>query len=334
MVQLTSKSHHESILASLHQMMLQGQLSDVTVQVDHQGDVQEFQAHQVMLAASSGYFKKVLLSQGAARDKLLLSDIHSSDFSKFLEFVYTGKVEVSRDKIGDVQAAAQFLDCEDLSVVCGEAMSAGILQKHTKKTPLSNVGDKDDINGAEKEQSLRRPKKQPKSLFPKRQLSPQSSENEVVSKRIKAQNVVRDEKRQGRKLWLRSSGRKVPQRRLNSKRETLKNNVNQVTSEDIGEYEDRTEAEAQPENEMEKGDERLLALPVSDGDDWESEEDLQSDNPEDHLLLSLEEQEDDEEEEEEGQSKETSKRTSKAQFQCNKCQRTFHYERSYLKHIR
>lgn len=322
MVQLTSKSHHESVLASLHQMMLQGQLSDVTVQVDYQGDVQEFQAHQVMLAASSGYFKKTLLSQGAAIDKLLLSNMHSSDFSKFLEFVYTGKVEVSRDKIGDVQAAAQFLDCEDLSVVCGEAMSAGILQKHTKKTSLSNVGDKDDSNGAEKEQTPRPPKKQPKSLFPKRHLSAQSSENEVLSKRFKAQNVVKGEKRKGRRLRLRSGGRKVIQRRLNSKRETCKpKNVNQVTSEHTAEYEDKTEAEAQPENQT----------PVFDGDDWESEEDLQSNDPEDPLSLSLEEEE---EEEEEGQNKETSKRTSKAQFQCNKCQRTFHYERSYLKHIR
>ncbi|TMS12325.1 GDNF-inducible zinc finger protein 1 [Larimichthys crocea] len=106
-IQLTSKFHHENILGSLHQLRLQGQLSDVTVQVDYQGGVQEFQAHQVMLAASSGYFKKILLSQDAARDKVLLSNMHFCDFSTFLEFVYTGKVEVARDKIGDVQAAAQ-----------------------------------------------------------------------------------------------------------------------------------------------------------------------------------------------------------------------------------
>ncbi|KAK1889499.1 GDNF-inducible zinc finger protein 1 [Dissostichus eleginoides] len=190
-VQLTSKSHHENILASLHQLRLQGQLSDVTVQVDYQGEVQEFQAHQVMLAASSGYFRDILLSQDATRDKVLLSNMHSNDFSKFLEFVYTGKVEVVRDKIGDVQATAQFLDCEDLSQICGEAMSAGILQKPTKKTESEDVG-KGDLHDAKKEKGTK--------------------------------------------------GKKQPKR-------------------------------------------------------------------------------------------ETSKRTSKAQFQCNKCQRTFHYERSYLKHI-
>ncbi|XP_059213057.1 GDNF-inducible zinc finger protein 1 [Centropristis striata] len=324
-VQLTSKSHHENILASLHQLRLQGHLSDVTVQVDYQGDVQEFQAHQLMLAASSGYFKKILLSQDAARDKVLLSNMHAKDFSKFLEFVYTGKVEVVRDKIGDVQAAAQFLDCDDLSEVCGEAMSAGILQKPTRKTSASK--DKGDLHGAKKEKSTKG-KKQPKSLFLKRRLSSQSSEKEVISKRLKAKNAVKDGKRQERNLKLRLAGHKVLQKHLHAKREA--NNENQVTNADTEENRDRTDAEAQPENQAEKGDNLSTGRPVSDADDSECEENVQSSDPEDSLLLSMDEEED---EDEEGQSNETSQRTSKAQFQCNKCLRTFHYERSYLKHI-
>ncbi|XP_039981834.1 GDNF-inducible zinc finger protein 1 [Xiphias gladius] len=328
-VQLTSKSHHENILASLHQLRLQGQLSDVTVRVDYQGEVQEFQAHQVVLAASSGYFKKILLSQDAGSDKLLLSNMHSNDFSRFLEFVYTGKVEVARDKIGDVQAAAQLLDCEDLSEVCGEAMSAGILQKPTNKTSASKVVGKDYLQGDKREKGAKG-KKQPESLFLKRHLSPQSSDKEVISKRFKAKNTQRDEKRLGGQVKQRLAGRKLFQRHLNNKREGF-NNENQVTNEDTEEYEDRTEVEAQPENQAEKVNESLLGMTASDVDDWECEDNVQSNDPEEPLL-SLEEEE--EEEEEEGvQSKETSKRTSKAQFQCNKCQRTFHYERSYLKHI-
>ncbi|KAG7240188.1 hypothetical protein INR49_027228 [Caranx melampygus] len=273
-VQLTSKSHHENILASLHQLRLQGQLSDVTVQVDYQGDIQEFQAHQVVLAASSGYFKKILLSQDAARDKLSLSNMHSINFSKFLEFVYTGKVEVARDKIGDVQAAAQLLDCEDLAEVV-------------------------------------------------------SSEKEVKSKKVK----TKDEKRQRGQVKQRLPGRKVLQR--NAKKETF-NNENQVTTKGTEENEDRTDGEAPSEKQAEKEAETLMAMPMSDVDEWECEDDVQSNDPQDPLLLSIEEEEEDEDEDEEGeegQPKETSKRPSKAQFQCNKCQRTFHYERSYLKHI-
>ncbi|XP_028461634.1 GDNF-inducible zinc finger protein 1 isoform X1 [Perca flavescens] len=324
-VQLTSKSHHENILASLHQLMLQGQLSDVTVQVDYQGEVQEFQAHQLMLAASSGYFKKILLSPDATRDKVLLSSMHSNHFSKFLEFVYTGKVEVVRDKIGDVQAAAQLLDCEDLSAVCGEAMSAGILQKPTRKTSASTVVD--NLHGAKKEKRTKG-KNQPKSLLLKRPRSPQSSEKEVISKRLKVKNAEKDGKRLGRTLKLRLAGHKVLRRHLNTKRGANPNNENKVANEDTEENEDRTEAKAQAE----KMDESSLGMPASDAGDWKCGEDVPSSDPEGSLLLSLEEEEE-EEEEEGGESKGTLKRTSKAQFQCNKCQRTFHYERSYLKHI-
>ncbi|XP_071334868.1 GDNF-inducible zinc finger protein 1 [Trachinotus anak] len=328
-VQLTSKSHHENILASLHQLRLQGQLSDVTVQVDYQGDVQEFQAHQVVLAASSGYFKKLLLSQDEARDKLSLSNMHSDNFSKFLEFVYTGKVEVAKDKIGDVQAAAELLDCEDLAEVCGEAMSAGILRNPTKKASASKVVDKDDLQGNKREKRASG-KKQPESICHKRQLSPQSSEREVISKKVKIKDTVKDEKRQGGQVKQRLAGRKVLHRQLNAKQEAF-NNKNQVTTEDTEEHEDTNEGEAPPENQAEKGDESSPGMPISDGDNWECEDDVQGNDPEDPLLLSVGEEE--EEEEEGGQSKETSKRPSKAQFQCNKCQRTFHYERSYLKHI-
>ncbi|KAM6954399.1 uncharacterized protein gzf1 [Aplochiton taeniatus] len=61
-------------------------------------------------------------------------------------------------------------------------------------------------------------------------------------------------------------------------------------------------------------------------DDDEPEEELQEDDRDDPLYLSLEE------EREDGATRRASRR-SDAQFKCEKCQRTFHYERSYLKHI-
>jgi len=310
-VQLTSRFHQQHLLSSLDQLRLQGQLNDVTVQVDYQGDVQEFQAHQLMLAASSGYFKKLLLSQdAAARDRVQLSNMHSGDFSKFLEFVYTGKVEVVRDKVGDVQAVARLLDCEDLADVCGEAMSAGILQRTTKRKPASKVAVKGE-------------KKRPKGVSLKRRLSPQSSDKEVIPKRKRTKGKAEDKKQHGRILKLRLAGRQVLQRRLDAKMEGERDDG------DGGAGEDDAEA---PEEKRRRSS---FGRPVPDVD-WECEEDGHSSDPEDSLLLSLGEEEGEEEEEEEegGQAKKKLKSTSKAQFQCNKCQRTFHYERSYLKHIR
>lgn len=308
-IQLTSKSHHRHLLTSLHQLRLQGQLSDVTVRVDGEGDAQEFQAHQVMLAASSGYFRKVILAEDATREKLVLSDVNAGCFSKFLEFVYTGKVEVARDEIGDVLAAAKYLDCEDLVEVCDEAMSAGILQHPAKATAAPEVVGEDDPQGADGEEAAAA-KKRPKGLNLKRRLSPQSSET-AGSKRCK--------KKDGIKLKVNLAARKVLQRRLNSKKEDV-TDENKTSNEE--EDKDGTEVQAPPEDEAEGGDKSSSG--DSDVRDCESDEDEQlSDDAEDVLLLNLNEEE-----------QRKRKRTSKAQFQCNKCQRTFHYERSYLKHIR
>ncbi|XP_053301029.1 GDNF-inducible zinc finger protein 1 [Pleuronectes platessa] len=335
-VQLTSRSHHENILASLHQLRLQGLLCDVTVHVDFQGDKQEFQAHQVVLAASSGYFKSTLLVQDVARDTISLSNVHSDDFSTFLEFVYTGKVEVASKKIADVQAAAELLDCRDLSEVCDEAMRAETLEPPKKKTPASNVSDHYYLQCDDKEKGPKG-KKQLGRLVLKRQRSPQSSEKEVTAKTSRAKKTVTNGKSEGGQVKPRKSSRRILQKRLNATRETS-NSENQVTNEDTEECteecEDRTEVEAQPENGAERGDESSCRVPGSDVDNCENEDDVQS-NIEDSMLSvdEEEEEEEDEEEGEEGESKVTSKRTSKAQFQCEKCQRTFHYERSYLKHI-
>lgn len=327
-IQLTSKNYHENILASLQQLRTEGHLNDVTVQVDQQGLTQEFQAHKLMLAASSGYFKTVFLSPDAVQEKILLSTVHTDHFSKFLEFVYTGKVEVARDKIGDVLAAAECLDCEHLAEVCREAMSAGILQHPTKKISAPEEVDTHGLHDGKKKKGTKRKKQQTQSLFPKE--TPQSPETEVKAKRCQVKKTVSGEKLV-KKLKVSLVGRKVVQRRLTRQRQNF-NNENQVSTEDTDDGEDGGEAEAQPQYPAEKGDPSILRMSSFNAiDDWECQDDgVQNEDPGDELMLSL----GNEENEEEEQSKEIRKRTSKAQFHCKKCQRTFHYERSYLKHIR
>lgn len=326
-IQLTSKNYHENILASLQRLRTEGHLSDVTVQVDQQGFTQEFQAHKLMLAASSGYFKTVLLSRDAVQEKILLSTVHTDHFSKFLEFVYTGKVEVARDKIGDVLAAAECLDCEHLAEVCREAMSAGILQHPTKKISAPEEVDTHELHDGKKIKGTKRKKQQAQSLLPKQQPTPQSAETEVKAKRCKVKKAVSGEKLV-KKLKVSMAGRKVVQRRLTRQRQNF-NNENQVSTEDTDDGEDGAEAEAQPQYPAEKGDASILRMPSFDADNWECQDDgVQNEDPGDELMLSLGN------EEEEEQSEEIRKRTSKAQFHCKKCQRTFHYERSYLKHVR
>lgn len=325
-IQLTSKNYHENILASLQQLRTEGHLTDVTVQVDNQGCRQEFQAHKLMLAASSGYFKAALFSQDAAQEKIAVLAVHVEHFSKFLEFVYTGKIELTREKIGDVLAVAECLDCKDLAEVCREALTAGIVPDPASAIYEPVVVDTHELHAqihGQSSQGAKR-KRQPKNS----QMQPiQSPEIEVKAKRGKAKTTASGESR-GKKRKVSSGGHKVAQRRTTRQRQTFYND-SQGSNEDSDDMEDGAEAEDQLEPLEHRGDNSMLIIPSFDNDeDW-----ADGGHNEDSaaaLQLSARNEEDKDEEE----SKESRKKPSKAQFQCNKCQRTFHYERSYLKHIR
>lgn len=324
-IQLTSKNYHENILASLQQLRTEGHLTDVTVQVDNQGHTQEFQAHKLMLAASSGYFKTALFSQDGALEKILLPTMHVEHFSKFLEFVYTGKVELMREKIGDVLEVAECLDCKDLAEVCREALTAGIVHDPAAALYEPVVVDTHELHAqihGKTSQGVKR-KRQPKNS----QKQPvQTPETEVKAKRGKAKTTPSGESR-GKKQKVGSGGRTVVQRRTTRQRQTYYND-GEGSNEDLDDVEDGAELEDQQEKEQ--GDASTLRIPPfgDDDEDWEPGE--HNEDSDEAPQPSARNEEDKDEEE----SKESRKKTSKAQFQCNKCQRTFHYERSYLKHIR
>ncbi|XP_037541028.1 GDNF-inducible zinc finger protein 1 [Nematolebias whitei] len=316
---LTSNSHHKNILTSLHQLRIQGQLCDVTVQVDYQGDVQEFQAHQVILAASSGYFKKILLSQNATKEKLLLSNMQSNDFSKFLEFVYSGKIKVAQDKIGDVQAVAQILDCESLSEICAEALSTGVPQKPRERRTRASKHKPQDASGSTKKREKAKGKKQPNNTFLKRKLSMKSSEkDDVIKKRLKVKNMQKKARIRGEKLKQKLAGRKM----VHKSSQNL-HSEKQVETKSTEESGNGTGDAVRPNKKVEK----TSLLEHLSEDEWGCDDEVQSIDP----LFLLDTEEEDEEENE--QVKRKQKKTSRAQFLCNKCMRTFHYEKSYMKHI-
>lgn len=320
-IQLTSKNYHENILASLQRLRTEGHLTDVTVQVDNQGHTQEFQAHKLMLAASSGYFKTALFSQDATQEKILLPTVQVEHFSKFLEFVYTGKIELLREKIGDVLAVAECLDCKDLAEVCREALTAGIVQDPAAAIYEPAVVDTYELHGKTSQGAKR--KRQPRNS----QKQPvQSPEIEVKAKRGKAKTPASGES-QGKKRKVSSGGRKVVQRRTTRQRQTFYND-GQGSNEDSADAEDGAEAEDQQESMKPQGDASMIRIPSFD-EDWEGG--AHNEDSDEALQPSARNEEEDKDQEE---SKESRKKPSKAQFQCNKCQRTFHYERSYLKHIR
>lgn len=314
-IQLTSKNYHENILASLQQLRMEGLLTDVTVQVDNQGHTEEFQAHKLMLAASSGYFKTALSSQEVAQEKISLLAVHNEHFSKFLEFVYTGKIELIREKIGDVLAVAECLDCKELAEVCRDALTAGIVQDPAAAIYEPTVVDTDELHSlihGKKNQVVKR-KREPKNS--RKQPVP-NAEIEVRAKRRKATASGQNQRKR----------QKVVHRGTTRQRQLLYND-SQGSNHDSDEVAD--EAEEQQESLEQQGDASLLQMPSFDNDeDWEGG--AHNEDSDEALQQSARDEEDKDGED----SKKSRKKTRKAQFHCTKCQRTFHYERSYLKHIR
>ncbi|XP_056150234.1 GDNF-inducible zinc finger protein 1 [Lampris incognitus] len=333
-VQLFSKKHHENMLSSLHQLRLRGQLSDVVVQVDYHGELEEFQVHQVMLAASSGYFSKILLNQDATPEKLFLSNIRTTDFSKFLDFVYTGKVEVIREEIDDIRKAALLLDCRDLSEVCGEAMEDEGSQEPAKRTnPLSQEKAESDGTMTAKRGQGRTPFQR---VLLKQHLPSESADSVGIHfKRLRANDTAKGkgakpEGKAGRRLSNRLAGRKIPagiscRKTKESYKEALEN-----TKQDTADKTEKNNDGVEPNTQQERQDKKedfSVDVSVYNDDDHDENERKEGVLEYDPLYVSLEG------EWEEGESQRTSKRPSKAQFLCEKCLRTFRYERSYLKHI-
>ncbi|MCI4389457.1 hypothetical protein PGIGA_G00098280 [Pangasianodon gigas] len=150
-VQLISSSYHEHLLGAMWKLRVTGNLCDITVQVDFQGELEEFTAHQIVLAASSGYFKTLLLAEERV-EKLFLNTISPEVFTKFLEYVYSGKMEVEESCLDHILNMAKLLDCQDLVDACSTKLlahnserasaSKGKLLKERSKKAVKRALDK------------------------------------------------------------------------------------------------------------------------------------------------------------------------------------------------
>ncbi|TSK58039.1 GDNF-inducible zinc finger protein 1 [Bagarius yarrelli] len=142
-VQLISSSYHEHLLEEMRKLRVMGNLCDLTVQVDFNGELEEFMAHQIVLAASSGYFRSLLLAEERV-EKLFLNSISPEFFTKFLEYVYSGKTEVEESCLNHILKMAKLLECQDLVENCStklldysskhaKAIKGKLLQERSKK---------------------------------------------------------------------------------------------------------------------------------------------------------------------------------------------------------
>lgn len=110
-------NHAKQLLLQLNQQRAKGFLCDVIIVVENA----LFRAHKNILAASSMYFKSLVL-----HDNLINLDtdmVNPAVFRQILDFIYTGKLLTTSDQPGEqnfnaLLTAASYLQLHDLATLC------------------------------------------------------------------------------------------------------------------------------------------------------------------------------------------------------------------------
>ncbi|XP_077077346.1 uncharacterized protein gzf1 [Siphateles boraxobius] len=288
-VQLQSNCHHKNLLNAMWKLRTMGNLCDITVQVDFQGELEEFEAHQVVLAASSGYFKSHLLSYDQVK-KIFLCDISPNAFAKFLEYVYSGKMEVEKSYISTVLQMANLLKCPDLVDACEAEIPSTVLDESLQK---------DDVDS---------------------NTTQVKTKQECLKRAIKRKNVKETEPDAHGRRSTRLAGRRVsvdfPLKKSKMQTETFDDSDKAAEEEQTSH-----DPEAEPSQDA------LGEKDACNDSGSESPHDVPEEDPQESDYLPNEEIDEADEAE-----KEIKKGAAK--YRCEKCSRSFYYEKSFLKHLK
>lgn len=125
-------NHAKQLLLQLNQQRAKGFLCDVIIVVENA----LFRAHKNILAASSIYFKSLVL-----HDNLINLDtdmVNPSVFRQILDFIYTGKLlsadQASENNFNALLTAASYLQLHDLSALCRRKLKRNGKPLPTKAT--------------------------------------------------------------------------------------------------------------------------------------------------------------------------------------------------------
>ncbi|XP_043075897.1 GDNF-inducible zinc finger protein 1 [Puntigrus tetrazona] len=292
LVNLQSSSHQKNLLNAMWKLRTMGNLCDITVQVDFQGDLEEFEAHQVVLAASSGYFESHLLAADQVK-KIFLCDILPHTFEKFLEYAYFGKIEVEKSYISNVLQMAKLLKCQDLVDACEAEIPSNASDESLQKDGVDSNAPNTEVET--KQEPVKRATKRKKSL--KVPENVKETEPDRRSSRLASRRVSVD----------------FPLKKPKMQTETLDES-------DTGEEEQLLQ---DPEAESSQ----LGEKDACDDTGSESSPDVPEEDPQESDFQPNEELDEADEAE-----KEIKRGTTK--YRCEKCSRSFYYEKSYLKHLK
>ena len=108
-----------NISSAFHDLKEEKDFSDVTLVCADQ----QVEAHRVILAASSPFFKKVLRKVQHSHPLIYMKGVKFSDMEAVLSFVYHGEVNVAEEDLNSFLAVAEELEVKGLT--CGKNSSEG-----------------------------------------------------------------------------------------------------------------------------------------------------------------------------------------------------------------
>ncbi|XP_032882105.1 GDNF-inducible zinc finger protein 1 [Amblyraja radiata] len=355
-VVLESKAAPKNLLEEMHKLRILCYFCDVTVQIEHQGNKEEFVAHKAVLAAASSYFKELFLNEmvNTKITVVTLQDIYTADFASFLDFVYTAKVEVEAERVQRIQEIAEKLKCKELAEVCSQ------VKTQILETALMDLGNLADSHGAEDLKDTKELRDyvsapaQTATVIPSKAHNCKESSSQDISNeekvhdsdlnavptttRSKGWEKSEKDKKTGKPLNVKAkrvsgrlAGRKVfleiPKKKYTRKlkeQEKVKQGLEEESVklalvEGNQNIEDQVKKETTAEVVVEEADDEEMM----EGDDVEDEEEEpESDDSEFEL-----------DEDTRKTPDENEKKRRGGNFKCDKCEKDFQYEKSYLKHI-
>eukprot|EP00062_Callorhinchus_milii_P009786 gi/632953940/ref/XP_007892695.1/ PREDICTED: GDNF-inducible zinc finger protein 1 [Callorhinchus milii] len=341
-VVLESKAAPKTLLDEMHKLRILCYFCDVTVQIEHQGSKEEFVAHKAVLAAASSYFKELFLNEmvNTKITIVTLRDIYTADFASFLDFVYTAKVEVEAERVQRLQEIAEKLKCRELVEVCSQVKSqilesalmdlGNLAESHGTEGMKGTKQDGDTVPGSFQNTGIVSGEHNHKisgQIISDEEKVYEASFKEPATTRTKGWEKSEKEKKLAKPLNIktkRASGRQVGRKvflEIPKKKYTRRLREQAKVDEDLKEEsgklssteDKKQEAKDQVKKDSEKPDE---------DETMEEEDEDESDDSGFKLVEDTKKTPD-----------ENEKKKRVRNFQCDKCQKGFQYEKSFLKHI-
>ena len=112
MVKYKWPSFGNHLTQMLHNMMKSSDLTDVTLITD---DRIKFNAHKVVLSATSPVLKEIIHDSGLGNMVIFLKSVGSKELKNILEFIYDGQTTMREEDVENFISIAESLEIEEIS---------------------------------------------------------------------------------------------------------------------------------------------------------------------------------------------------------------------------